>query len=112
MARPTKDLESMEFDGWDQLKVLAIWATAEYCAEQLGISADSLDRRLREKFGHGFAEYKKKVQEPMRINLLKKQYDVAMSGNVSMLIWLGKQHLGQKDKVEQEVKEVDLVFEA
>jgi hypothetical protein len=112
MARPTKDLESMEFDGWDQLKVLAIWATAEYCSEQLGISADSLDRRLREKFGHGFAEYKKKVQEPMRINLLKKQYDVAMSGNVSMLIWLGKQHLGQKDKVEQEVKEVDLVFEA
>ena len=39
----------------------------------------------------------------MRINLLKKQYDVAMSGNVSMLIWLGKNELGQVDKVESKI---------
>jgi hypothetical protein len=104
MARPRLELEDMEFNGWDQLKVLAVWATAEYCADQLGMSSDSLDRRLKEKYGHGFAEYKKKVQEPMRINLLKKQYDVAMSGNTAMLIWLGKQHLGQKDKHENDVK--------
>jgi hypothetical protein len=97
MARPSKNLESMEFDGWDQLDALIIWASQEYCAEKLGISIDSLARRLKEK-GYSFAEYKRKRQEPMRINLLKKQYDVAMAGNVSMLIWLGKQHLGQSDK--------------
>lgn len=112
MARPSKDLENMEFDGWDQLDALIIWADQEYCCEKLGVNTDTLTKKIREKFGCGFSEYKRKRQEPMRINLLKKQYDVAMSGNVSMLIWLGKQHLGQKDKVEQEVKEVDLVFEA
>jgi hypothetical protein len=42
----------------------------------------------------------------MRINLLKKQYDVAMAGNVSMLIWLGKNILGQSDKVETKTVEV------
>jgi hypothetical protein len=102
MARPSKDLENMEFDGWDQLDALIIWASQEYCAEKLGISVDSLARKLKEK-GYGFAEYKRKRQEPMRINLLKKQYDVAMSGNVSMLIWLGKQHLGQSDKAENTI---------
>ena len=30
--------------------------------------------------------------------LEEKQYEVAMEGNVQMLIWLGKQHLGQTDK--------------
>lgn len=99
MARPTKKLEDIKFDGWDQLDSLIVWASQEYCAEKLGISVDSLTRRLNEK-GYSFAEYKHKKQEPMRINLLKKQYDVAMAGNVTMLIWLGKQHLNQAEKVE------------
>jgi hypothetical protein len=97
MARPTKQLEDIEFDGWDQLDALIVWASQEYCAEKLGISVDSLARRLKER-GYSFAEYKAKRQEPMRINLLKKQYDVAMQGNVSMLIWLGKQYLSQSEK--------------
>ena len=87
----------MEFNGWDQLEVLAVWGSAEFCAQKLGISPDSLDRRLKEKYGHGFAEYKHKIQEPLRINLMKKQYDVAMSGNTALLIWLGKQYLKQRD---------------
>lgn len=100
MARPRVLLEDMAHDGWDVLESLAVWATAAYCAEKLNISPDTLDRRLQEEYGFGFAEYKKKVKEPLRVNLLKKQYDVAMSGNVTMLIWLGKNELGQKDKHE------------
>jgi hypothetical protein len=35
-----------------------------------------------------------------------------MSGNVTMLIWLGKQHLGQKDISRVELTEIpDEVFE-
>lgn len=34
-----------------------------------------------------------------RRSLQAKQFEVAMKGNVSMLIWLGKQLLGQKDSV-------------
>ena len=32
-----------------------------------------------------------------RIELRKKQWELAMEGDVRMLIWLGKQYLGQKD---------------
>lgn len=98
MARPRKELSSINLNGWEALEALVLWSNAEYCAEQLRISVDTLDRRLRERYGYGYAEYKNKKREPIRINLLKKQYDVAMSGNVSMLIWLGKNILGQSDQ--------------
>lgn len=40
--------------------------------------------------------------------LEEKQYEVAMEGNVQMLIWLGKQHLGQTDKEkEHNVRPID-----
>lgn len=110
MARPKKELSDIKFDGWDQLDALIVWASEEYCAEKLGMSVDSLARRLNEK-GFSFAEYKRKRQEPMRINLLKKQYDTAMQGNVTMLIWLGKQYLGQKenhDLSSDSVREVEV----
>jgi hypothetical protein len=106
MGRPSKNLESMEFDGWDQLDALIVWASQEYCCEKLGVNTDTLTKKIKEKHGCSFSEYKIKRQEPMRINLLKKQYDVAMAGNVSMLIWLGKNILGQSDKIENKTVEV------
>jgi hypothetical protein len=103
MSRPRKELEDIEFNGWDQLDALIVWASEAYCAEKLGINVDTLAARIKERSGISFSEYKQQRQEPMRINLLKKQYDVAMNGNVAMLIWLGKQHLNQSDKQENKV---------
>ena len=37
----------------------------------------------------------------LKQRLKRKQIQVALSGNVSMLIWLGKQYLEQKDKMEE-----------
>lgn len=98
MARPRKELEDITVDGWKLLDSLCIWASQEYCAEQLGISADTLSERIKERTGLSFPEYKEQKKEPIKINLFKKQYDVAMQGNVSMLIWLGKNLLNQSDK--------------
>lgn len=98
-GRPRKEID------WKRLDDIIIWASQEYCAEQLNISVDTLARAIRERYGMGFADYKSKRREPLKINLLVKQYEVAMRGNVAMLIWLGKQHLGQADKVEQKSNE-------
>lgn len=100
MPRPRKELENIKFDGWDQLDALIIWSNGEYCAEQLGIDYDTLSTRIKERTGLSFSEYKEQKKEKLRINLRKKQYDVAMAGNVSMLIWLGKNELAQTDKQE------------
>jgi len=107
MGRPTKNLEDMEFDGWAQLDAMIIWANQDYCCEKLGVNTDTLTKKIKEKYRMGFSEYKRKRQEPMRVNLMKKQYDVAIAGNVTMLIWLGKQYLGQSDK--QENKNIESI---
>jgi len=45
-----------------------------------------------------FATVIEKGREQGKIRLRKKQFEVAMLGNVAMLIWLGKQVLDQTDK--------------
>ena len=37
----------------------------------------------------------------LKERLKRKQISVAMQGNVTMLIWLGKQYLGQAEKIEE-----------
>jgi len=40
----------------------------------------------------------------LRTSILRKQYEVGITdGNVTMLIWMGKQHLGQADKKTVEI---------
>lgn len=56
-------------------------------------SVDTLERN--------FADVIKKGRERGKSSLRRKQFEMAMNGNVTMLIWLGKQHLGQTEKVEQ-----------
>lgn len=102
MARPRKNFEDIEFDGWDVLETMAGFYSAEDCAKKLGVSVDTLERRIKEKYSIGFAEFKPKCRELMMSNILAKQYEVAMGGNVQMLIWTGKQYCGQSDKQEIE----------
>jgi len=47
-----------------------------------------------------FSAVMAKGRENGKTRLRKKQLEVALQGNVSMLIWLGKQMLGQAEKVE------------
>ena len=49
-----------------------------------------------------YSEYLTKGREKGKIRLRQLQWRSAESGNTSMLIWLGKQLLGQTDKQEIE----------
>lgn len=108
MGRKKKLLEHLDFDGWEYLEAMVVWSSEQHCADKLGMNIDTLAARIKEKFGLSFSEYKAKKQEVIRIKLFQKQFDVAMDGNVTMLIWLGKQYLGQSDKVTVQ-EEVELV---
>lgn len=58
-----------------------------------------------------FDTYIKRGTSERHISLRRAQYQAAMKGNTSMLIWLGKQDLGQTDKVEQ-TSQINLVYRA
>ena len=53
-----------------------------------------------------YEQYITKGRESGKIRLRQYQWASAKKGNVAMLIWLGKQLLGQSDK--QEINHVDL----
>ena len=78
----------------------AIHCTGEECAAILGMDYDTLNAVLK-RDGHGkFSDYFNIKGSNGKMSLRRKQYDQAMSGNATMLIWLGKQWLGQTDKHE------------
>lgn len=100
-GRPKKHID------WDMVeKLCAIHCTGEEIASILDVSYDTLQRRCQEEHECGFADYYKKASASGKMSLRRKQYEVAMAGNVSMLIWLGKNTLNQRDQVDTDVKEL------
>lgn len=81
-------------------KLASYMCTDEEIASMLGVSVDVL---TNSKNIETFSECKKKGIENGKSSLRRKQYEVAMNGNCTMLVWLGKQYLGQKEQVNAEV---------
>lgn len=93
MARPKIDID------FDMVKKLcAIQCTGQEIADVLDISYDTLERRVKKVYQISFADYIKKHSANGKMSLRRKQHEVAMNGNTTMLVWLGKQYLGQTDK--------------
>lgn len=66
------------------------------------------NKEISEAFGYdentlkrNFEIFLTKGRVNLKERLKKKQIEVAIKGNVTMLIWLGKQYLGQAEKVEE-----------
>lgn len=81
-----------------------IQCTAEECASVLGISSDALADNLKRDKGLTFPEFFKKHAGHGKSSLRRLQWASARKGTTAMLIWLGKQYLGQTDKIETETK--------
>jgi hypothetical protein len=85
VARPRLKIDSK------LVKSLAgIHCTTEEIAIVCGVSKDTIERRCMKELEAGRAEG--------RASLRRLQWAQAQKGNTAMLIWLGKQILGQKDR--------------
>ena len=94
-GRPKKRINFETVD-----KLCGLHCTGEEIAAFLGIDYDTLNARIKEKYDVGFSEYYKKKKGFGKVSLRRMQWEAAQQGNITMLIWLGKQYLGQKDKQE------------
>ena len=99
-GRPKKVLNDYGIETIEKLS--AMQCTDEEIAAVMDISVDTLTRECNAK---SFADAKKRGKENGKASLRRLQYKQAEKGNVSMLIWLGKQYLGQRDV--QEVQTAD-----
>jgi hypothetical protein len=111
---------------WDSLEaLLGLEASEYYCATWLlkkqkkEINKKSVDaaikviqRRITERFGMSFVQYRDKMLDGRRMKLRELQWKAADKGNAAILIWLGKQYLGQVDqhKVETGDKGLQVVM--
>lgn len=92
-GRPRK-----EFDIETLRNMVRIQCTAEECAGVFECSVDTIDRRLKELGYGGFADFYKRYSDEGKASLRRAQWKAAQDGNPTMLVWLGKQMLGQRDK--------------
>ena len=81
-------------------KYLMAGCTGTGIAGILGIHEDTFYRACERDNKVGFAAYSQQKGEIGDGMLKFKQFDLAMKGDVRMLIWLGKQRLDQKDKTD------------
>ena len=102
---PAKEINLDQVLYWTELQ-----ATAEEIAGAFRVSVDTLDRRLREAFGMGFAELRKRCNGIQKLSLRRYQFQQS-ERNATMAIWLGKVWLGQQETIVTEtiVKEEDPV---
>jgi hypothetical protein len=78
-------------------KLASIMCTQEEIASVLEISARTLQR------DEEFCRVYKNALDAGKMSLRRAQMKKALAGDTSMLIWLGKQILGQKDHIKEEV---------
>jgi len=86
---------------WESFdKLCALHCTLVEISEWFNCSEDTIERAVKREKLLGFAEYFKRKSSKGKTSLRRAQYELAMKGNCTMLIWLGKQHLEQSDKYE------------
>lgn len=103
-GRPRKEIDQHTFEG-----LCEIQCTLAEIAGVLRVSEDTVERWCERTYELGFADTYKKFSAKGKTSLRRQQFEVAKKGNATMLIWLGKQYLGQTDKPDEasEPEEVD-----
>lgn len=87
MARPKLKLDPILIE-----QLAEEHCTMEEISSYCECSVDTLERR--------YAEIIKRGKDKGKVSLRRLQWEMAKAGNVTMAIWLGKQILGQKDKID------------
>lgn len=91
------DHEHFKLDPEEVEKLARIGATIPEMAAWFGCSVSTIEKKLRTeplraRVAKGLATFD--------LSLRRRQAELAQAGNVTMLIFLGKQRLGQRDKME------------
>lgn len=82
--------------------------TAREIERVLGVSDETLRGACRRDLDMNLGTYLKRESEGGKLLLRKKQFEVAVEkGDRTLLIWLGKNYLGQSDQVQAHI-EADL----
>lgn len=97
MARPRIKIDWEQFD-----KLCHMQATRIEIAQWFNCTDETIDNACKREKKVSFSSYYDQKRGRGRISLRRKMYEMALSGDRVMCIWLSKQYLGMTDK--QEIK--------
>ena len=83
-------------------------ATYATIAEHMGCSYDTVIRQMNDPDSEFASEYKKGFAS-LKMKLSEAQIQTALAGNATLLIFLGKQYLGQSDNPNDAPKRHEIV---
>ena len=98
MGQPKKMVDYKVLNALLQFKV-----TLDFCADHLGMSRDSIMRRIKEDHGMSFTEYHALKMQHTATKLQQKAIEMALKGNTTMMIFALKNIAKWSDKVDETV---------
>ena len=81
-GRPKVELNYDKLDALLQFKI-----SKSFCADYLGVSEDTIDRRIREDHGKTFSEYHDLKLARTGLKLQQKAIESALAGNTTLMIF-------------------------
>lgn len=100
MARPRKKIDKEQFE-----KLCGLQCTIEEICCYFDCDDKTLSAWCQRTYKKRFSEIFKIKRGSGKISLRRKQFETAMAGNPTMLIWLGRNYLGQTDRIDVAVED-------
>jgi hypothetical protein len=95
-GRPIKPID------WVEAERLALMqCTQKEIASWYHVTYETLVERYEKEFGSTFSSWYEKHSANGKSSLRRRMYKAAMDGNVTMMIWLSKQMLGMRDRIDE-----------
>jgi hypothetical protein len=105
-GRPERIINDTEWKFINQM--LAAQCDGASIARHFGMHPDSFYSKVVDKYGEEFGistfSAYQQIKRTEGLEMLRnKQFELAMTGDKTMLVWLGKQLLKQRDQIEQTI---------
>ena len=95
VGRPKSIFNWREFD-----YLCSIGCTLEEIAGFFQILKSNLQSKVKDEYNETFSERYEKLSQGVKISIRRKQIKIALDGDTAMLKFLGKNVLGQKEKID------------
>ena len=102
-GRPQKEIDKEEFE-----KLCEFQCTRDEICDFFDVTVNTLTGWCRRTYDMSFSEIFRKKRKKGFVSLRRFQYEEARNGNTTMLVWLGKQWLGQAEKPAAEIAEQEI----
>lgn len=104
MGRPLIDINEKQFES-----LCGLQCTEQEICDYFGVSPKTLISWCKRTYGESFSKVFAQKRGTGKISLRRAQMQSALGGNTTMLIWLGRNYLGQSEKDKTESQAVEPV---